>query len=331
MIGGSTSCNELMQAITNNYSKGEVIYSSLGSQAGINGYENKSISAGFVSKELTSEDFGGRTPKSIKRTSNVSDLVKNPKPNESISISFGKDALLIIYKAPKWWDSQLDNYLSFYTKSDSDTDWLSKIYKGDMSWEVLAHKIQQKHELKSINVPDTSTSFITYTRESGSGTRDAFSELTKANNLQKANVANSNNLMVQGVSANYGSIGYISYSFNNKITKKSGLHAAAINDVVLGNDQLGDRQHIYKIDNMKGLAIDIDFTNEDAIAGKKGVHYEFTRDFTILFGPNSKSINELLIFISWFINFDSIPFSPNAKKVYDEAGIVPICNIQIWD
>ncbi|AHI53181.1 phosphate ABC transporter substrate-binding protein [Spiroplasma culicicola] len=316
ILGGSTSVNPFMQHYTKTYYEEtgqDFIYNSTGSQAGVSGVEKEMYGAGFISKDVTDATLtDGYTfldatgietefseAQNFKETMNKLEILgsEQGKHNSYVGFEFALDAIVIIYKAPTWFTEQYEDKFNFKLENKTENA-LKEIYNGGYTWAQLARDIDG-----GANVPPNSNERITtFTREDGSGTRSAFSDLTGIKTMDTSNVVNSNGAMLENISSSGNAIGYVSYAFIKQITKESGVRVAGINDKKLGNpadaEENGEWEFAMKL-NGDQFEFDMSKTNEEFIKDEDG--YEFKRPFVSIYNTHSKHFNSLVDFFAEMI------------------------------
>lgn len=352
IIGGSTSVNPFMQELTKNYyehngSKTDFVYNSTGSQAGVSGVEKNMYTAGFISKEVKEETLSENNSFSKKinyqdvlNENDLKDSLKADKVsgefenNSFASLEFALDAIAIIYNAPEWYRTfefksnvgdnkiTLETLMNFNLKKD-DNNILKQIYLGKLTWLDLAkHLLKEKNY--NINLPNFEDQKInTITRESGSGTRSAFTDLTgiKSSDMKSSEV-NSNGSMFRNIRDNIG-IGYVSYAFVSSVyeevdasgkVSKNNVRIAGIGGKKLGNkaDSGSEPENWYGlIQKNDGSWVPTKEKNEEFIRKC----YEFKRPFVSIFNLKNKNFKYLLELFVYMISDES-------NESFEKEGLV---------
>lgn len=339
ILGGSTSVNPFMQLYTKEYEKNfheDFIYNSTGSQAGVSGVEKQMYGAGFISKEAAASgtlspsnsfyDFQKNGADIEYEVGQKNDFVNElnqivtqdastPTSASYIAFEFAIDAILVIYNAPSWFlDEGLDKKLNFeINKGNFQATDLGKIYANNFSWEDLANKLDNKNRIGA-------TSFNTFTREDGSGTRSAFSDITGIKEMSSANVVNSNGAMLDNIKKSPGSIGFVSYAFIDQITSTSPVRVAGIEGKKLGNaaDNSAGQGMIWDKASQTFVIDPENISNEAYIKDK---NYVFQRPFITIFNLHYEKINQLIKFFAEMIG-DSVEQPEWVKNTFAKEGLV---------
>ncbi|AUB31937.1 phosphate ABC transporter substrate-binding protein [Spiroplasma floricola] len=353
ILGGSTSVNPFMQKLTKKYyheSEKDFIYNSTGSQAGVGGVEKGMYSAGFISKKISDTTLSkGNTfsnvcanPKEEEcRFENVdlnhwknenNDISKN---NSYIALEFAIDAIGVIFNSPSYWNEvitydedqktiSLNDLMNFDLNNNKEL--LAKIYSGNMYWEELAKEVLKGYENSTFysqlnaKIPTSNkTKIVTFTREDGSGTRSAFSDLTGIKDMHSSNVVNSNGSMIENMS-NVPSIGYVSNGFLGQLTDQGAIKLAGIDGKKLAINKSNKPKEWNKTDHKwENWKINgEDGNSEDFI--KKA--YTFKRPFIAIFNIYNKNLEQLIQLFEWMHNADE------AKSVFEDEGLVRDMNYQ---
>lgn len=341
MIGGSTSVNSFMQRFTTKYQKEEkkdFIYNSTGSQSGITSVKQGMYEIGFISKDLDPEmieqndwanienNFDINSSSSNENAISILNKVSN-NTNKYYALEFALDAIIIIYNPPIWWMQQkLDNYMDFYTHDFKNSkNYLEKVYNDELTWEELAKEISIKTN-KIFNIPDSKSKFKPYTREPGSGTRTAFSELTNIDDMSKIDAKNSNGTMFTSVQNTVGSIGFVSYAYLKNVTPNNNVKIAGINHIKLGNF-IDEPNEIPNTHNLTILTRDdmnifktTTIKNDKAIAGiDKENEYKFKRPYIAIFKGDTKHIPEIINFFKLLIDLKKNRW---VEECYNQEGLI---------
>lgn len=313
-LGGSTSANSFMQKFTS-VIDGDYSYNSTGSQNAITGVHDDVYAAGVISKQAEEYYYGNSwdntnyKPEDLFKKEYIDEKWNNK--NEFSGVEFGIDGIAIIYNLPKISNSELKNNELFFSK-----EILKKIYSGEItSWNEISKNIL------------SNTKIITYTRESGSGTRTSFSKYISNNDdfdYKTSLVVNSNGTMLQNVRATPGSIGFISYSFVKQIYSNDSIFIAGLESKEdpktyyrFGYAKDKDSSSAYKLINNKWDVQKI--SNEDLI---KNNDYDLKRPFNLLFkNSNIKKIEKLLKGFSDYNGKDKEK-QKQIKDVYDDEGLI---------
>ncbi|ARU91251.1 phosphate ABC transporter substrate-binding protein [Spiroplasma clarkii] len=335
ILGGSTSVNPFMQLYTKEYeahNHKDFIYNSTGSQAGVSGVEKHMYGAGFISKDATASatlspgnsffDFGDVQHYETGHGTEFKETIQNAKTGNSVSANqsfiafeFAIDAIIIVYSPPTWFlDEGLDKKLDFLlNKNDPNSTDLGKIYANSLTWEDLAKSLGGTQR-------SSKTSFNTFTREDGSGTRSAFSDLTKIKNMETANVVNSNGAMLDNVKKSPGSIGFVSYAFIDQVDGNSNVRIAGINGIRLGNLADGTQGIGMVLDETTGTFI-VNANNTSNEEYIKSNVYSFQRPFITIFSLKNKQISLIVDFFAELIGIGEQ--EEWVKETFIEEGLVP--------
>ncbi|WP_342275236.1 phosphate ABC transporter substrate-binding protein [Spiroplasma endosymbiont of Cantharis lateralis] len=351
ILGGSTSVNPFMQKLTKEYynkpEKVDFIYNSTGSQAGVGGVEKDMYTAGFISKDINNKTLTKGNnfleicqklnecefdPKAIEEIQNVE------KNNSYIALEFAIDAIGVIYNPPAYWNQKIKlinnneislNDLMNFKKEDED-ELLKKAYSGNYTWEELAIELLGSKEewnnnqdfyeemLNLINA-QPKTKLITFTREDGSGTRSAFSDLTKIKDMSSSNVVNSNGSMIENMTKS-PSLGYVSNGFLGQLSEDGVVKLAGFNNFKLpiGKDNvpLEWSNEEKKWQDWKPTPESVESNINESITDKFiKSDYEFKRPFIAIFSIYNKKLNQLMELFN-FMNSDG------SNEVFKSEGLV---------
>ncbi|AGR41513.1 phosphate ABC transporter substrate-binding protein [Spiroplasma taiwanense] len=352
VLGGSTSVNPFMQKMTKIYfdnGKTDFVYNSTGSQAGVGGVEKTMYSAGFVSKKIKPETLstGHKFKKldcetqscevknkdefDVIKTNIINNANKEEKNNSYIGLEFAIDAIGVIFNSPTYWNeigeqsnTSLNDLVDFAKKEDDN---LSEIYAGNYTWEEFGLKLIKNDENKYLdllekikNNSSASKKIVTFTREDGSGTRSAFSDITGIKSMPKSNVVNSNGSMIENI-AIAPSIGYVSNAFLSQLSNESTVKLSGFNGKKLAYGENGKPQKFEngKWDEWTSENNDSNLSTNDLFI--KDI-YEFKRPFIAIFNTYN-NLNQILDFFE-FILTDSSNDSQkeSAEKVFKDEGLV---------
>ncbi|WP_339020564.1 phosphate ABC transporter substrate-binding protein [Spiroplasma endosymbiont of Atherix ibis] len=358
ILGGSTSVNPFMQKLTKKYyqesEKKDFIYNSTGSQAGVGGVEKEMYSAGFISKNISDSTLskgnnflnvcGGETRDSNLVVCSFSDIDlnefkktnNNSKKISYIALEFAIDAIGVIFNSPNYWNEvitygneeniSLNDLMNFDLKSNKEL--LAKIYSGNMYWEELAKEVLKSYENEEFysqlykKIPTSNkTKIVTFTREDGSGTRTAFSDLTGIKDMHSSNVVNSNGSMIENMS-NVSSIGYVSNAFLGQLTENGAIKLAGINGTKLAiNKSNKPKEWINnQWQDWQNPEAEKPSNTEEFI--KNPTAYTFKRPFIAIFNIYNKNLEQLIQLFNWMNSKDE------AKSVFDDEGLVRHMNYQ---
>ncbi|AHF58148.1 phosphate ABC transporter substrate-binding protein [Spiroplasma eriocheiris] len=320
VAGGSTSVTPIMNDITEQYKKNrgeDIVYNALGSAAALVGVQNGSYAFGFLSKDVNS------TPKAGDNGANAQNLWNN---KHVLRFVFARDYILLTYHLPNGCSLKTDpltnkpiplNFSAFF--GGDGTKLIQKIYDHNITWGA-AFKDQLVCSPAGGN-----SGFYTLTREAGSGTRDFFeSSVIKTKSYSTDQVASSNGAMYQTLATTPGSIGYLSFSFIERVASDPELGIQAVASVTGVSDPKSELPYVYE-DSTKTY----DF-NPD---------YSLVRPFTGIVNTDGKHFNKALEFIAWMLDpkpYDDfkkrgIPLTPNAAAYwYIHEGDQPLTHDDIY-
>ncbi len=296
--GGSTSVDPIMEELTpwykNNYNV-DFVYNSMGSAAAPVGIKNGYFDMGFESKSITPiEDSNYYSPFII-----------------------AKDYFIILFHLP---DDVKINYSKF---SESGDDWNSHAHQielpgintdnslgnlmndlynpsnGKDNWTNFANEIN-KIDIGNNNISFTGTnankSIVTFTRESGSGTRDYMEQNILQNSTTvNASVQSSNGGMFNAINTTPSSMGYISFSYMTNI----------INSIESGSNLA---YAIVKNDSSSTYETPFDSKSSNL---SFNTNYSLTRSFEGIISKKAKNLKECL----WFVN--RILWTPEGESTAD--------------
>ncbi|WP_342252480.1 phosphate ABC transporter substrate-binding protein [Spiroplasma endosymbiont of Amphibalanus improvisus] len=319
IAGGSTSVDIVLQDLTNQYRNEEkggddILYNSLGSSAALVGVKNNSYSFGFLSDELQDDE--------------ADELFSD---YNVLRFAFAIDYLLIIYNLPEDSINQssleqsdfLGDHLIVGSWDDTNANEdgpknIQELYSGDYTWKnVFGDQL--------VSNETTTKPPITYTRESGSGTRSFFeSSVIEENSYNYNSVVASNGAMLDSVESTPGSVGYVSFSYLNKIIYdyQNGNHDIHIAFLGFPNKNPSAIISPYKTIDDKGEAIDPQNPFND--------NYSLTRPFTGIVNTSSKDFDKAMKFITWMLapafsqNLPTQPTVDEASYWYLKNGLKPI-------
>ncbi|QHX36908.1 phosphate ABC transporter substrate-binding protein [Spiroplasma sp. BIUS-1] len=326
--------------------KVDFVYNSTGSQAGVSGVEKDMYSAGFISKDINEGTltkgntfFSDFKPKSqyadsCKTQGSIKeydfDKVEEPHSGESrdksyVALEFAIDAIGIIYNSPSYWGQEikygenkvltLNDLMNFDLENGSGKKMISDIYSGSKNWEDIAYELiiqnksldeATKNDFINLINSQAKQKIVTYTREDGSGTRSAFSDLTGVKNMPNSNVVNSNGSMIENMQR-APSVGYVSNAFLKQLTTDGPINLAGIDDYKL---PIGEEEKPFEfIDNEW---VEIEGKNVDEFIRDT---YTFKRPFITIFNTHSDKYDELMKLFD-FIN------SEKSDNVFKSEGLV---------
>ncbi|AKU79439.1 phosphate ABC transporter substrate-binding protein [Spiroplasma turonicum] len=348
VIGGSTSVNPFMQLATKEYSDSkeglDFVYNSTGSQAGVGGVEKGMYAAGFISKDATNKTLSeGNSFVDLEKTeiedenafenikTNLEDKKNLDKQSSYLTITFALDAIGIIFNSPSYWQQKINNIsindlVNFNLKDNNSL--LAKLYEGELTWYEMANRLLMDYtndvdidNLKKLNESNTEIGNIkipTYTREDGSGTRSAFSDLTKIKKMPSSNVVNSNGAMIEQIKVSTG-FGYISNGFIQNLDNNGGIFLSGIDNKKLASP-LTEGEQPYKFDQDKKQWVIIDdyINNDEFIKADDDKGYTFKRPFICITNLNSNDFNNIFNFFNYLYkaNDDSNPFKKEGLVKY---------------
>ncbi|AKX33863.1 phosphate ABC transporter substrate-binding protein [Spiroplasma litorale] len=338
VIGGSTSVNPFMQLSTKSYSEyesgGDFVYNSTGSQAGVGGVEKGMYAAGFISKDakkdtLTSgNSFVENSFREVQSNEEIEEYINEikkkevSKSNGYLSIKFAIDAIGIIFNSPSYWKTKINNIsiddlVNFKLSNRKENEnFLSILYQGNITWHDFANDLLNSYqnvndliEFNNNNSSEGEAKIPTYTREDGSGTRSAFSDITKIKKMPTSNVVNSNGAMIEQIRLSSG-FGYVSNGFIQNIDPNSGIKLAGIDGKKLASP-LTEGNKPYELDTLtlEWKESKTFENNDDFIISKTG--YTFKRPFiciTNILGSNFDSIINFFKYLNSLSNDESNPF-----------------------
>ncbi|ALD66732.1 phosphate ABC transporter substrate-binding protein [Spiroplasma cantharicola] len=353
ILGGSTSVNPFMQKLTKEYynksEKVDFVYNSTGSQAGVGGVEKDMYTAGFISKDINDKTLTkGNNFLQICENSNecdfnpevIKEIEKGEKDNSYIALEFAIDAIGVIYNPPTYWNQKIElkenkeitlndlmNF-DFKKEDEADKELLKKAYSGNYSWEELATELVNSHQWENnkdayneiINLINgqSKTKLITFTREDGSGTRSAFSDLTKIKDMSSSNVVNSNGSMIENMSKS-PSLGYVSNGFLGQLSQSGIVKLAGFNGyklpIGIDNDnplEWSDQDKEWKSWESSSSESVINGLITDEFI--KTV-YDFKRPFIAIFNSYNKKLDQLIELFN-FVN------SNDSNEVFKSEGLV---------
>ncbi|ASP27965.1 phosphate ABC transporter substrate-binding protein [Spiroplasma corruscae] len=325
VIGGSTSVNPFMQLATKSYSKNDFVYNSTGSQAGVSGVEKGMYEAGFISKDAVDGEGKSQTLSSgnsfikdgyweVNKDGSFTDYKKqlkeysnSSKSNSFLSITIAIDAIGIIFNSPSYWSKQVNgtsiNDLVNFNINEKD-DLLALLYEGNITWYDLASKFLAKLNKSNLDLLKTwnednkdagNNKVPTFTREDGSGTRSAFSDLTKIKKMPNSNVVNSNGAMIEQIRSSTG-FGYVSNGFIQNLSKDSGIYLAGIEWQKLASPLTeGNNPFKFSDESLSWEKSDTYNSNNEFIINS----YSFKRPFICIANIKSKHFEELYNFIEF--------------------------------
>lgn len=343
ILGGSTSVNPFMQVYTTNFVREEgtdFIFNSTGSQAGVNGVENGMYSAGFISREASAintlspensffnfqrEDNNiiyeiGEAKNFIDDMTGAADYVIENNISTSqafVAFEFAVDPLLIIYNAPNWFiEAGLNDRLNFeINREEPSSTVLGKIFNNDFTWEELALSLGDEQTRTS------NTSFNLFSRESGSGTRSAFQDITGIRQMETANIIGSNGGMLATIRSTENSIGFLSFAFLEQINSDFNVRIAGIDGIRLGNpiDETMGYAMFWDENEQKFVVDDNNITNESVI---RDGSYIFQRPFIAIFNLQTNRLQELINFFAVLISYNETQ-QPWVESTFQDNGLVP--------
>ncbi|AUM62895.1 phosphate ABC transporter substrate-binding protein [Spiroplasma monobiae] len=321
----------------------DFIYNSTGSQAGVGGVEKEMYAAGFISKDINSatlskgndfldlcgEENSGSTP-TITRCGYDSELIQKDssvsKRESYVALEFAIDAIGIIYNAPDYWNEKIDynglsltlNDLADFKISDSNgtgKTLLADIYSGKKQWKDIAYVLIEplnKEESKStynafkaLIDRQPGTKLVTFTREDGSGTRSAFSDLTGIKDMSSSNVVNSNGSMIENMQR-APSLGYVSNAFLTQLSDEGPIKLAGIDGMKLGIGQDGKPKEVNDF-----FWWPSELSSDEFIREK----YTFKRPFISIFNLYNKNLDALVELFDYIASKDS-------DDVFKSEGLV---------
>ncbi|QEH62168.1 phosphate transport system substrate-binding protein [Spiroplasma chinense] len=352
ILGGSTSVNTFMQRFTKTYHDDkdtDFIYNSTGSQAGVSGVEKEMYAGGFISKDISSSTLSDgnefavldNNPEFDENVVNENDKYEiefekensqnfvnymnlfkdenkqNAKRKSYFAFEFAIDAIVLIYNPPTWFNNDLMN-LKLKEEDKTTGKELALIYAASNStWENLARMLGQE------DVPNSSSRISTFTRESGSGTRSAFSDLTGIKEMPSSSVVNSNGSMFENIKSSRGTFGFVSYAFVKQVTKESGVKIAGVSDKKLGNpadedlfENPADWEHALKWNGSEWVP-DKTLTNDDFIKDKNG--YELKRPFIGIFNSHNSDFVNIVEFFAYMMKS-----ATKSENDFVDEGLVPV-------
>ncbi|AGR42379.1 phosphate ABC transporter substrate-binding protein [Spiroplasma diminutum] len=333
ILGGSTSVNPFMQKLTKEYydnEKIDFIYNSTGSQAGVGGVEKDMYSAGFISKDISSGtltqgntflDLCNESKNECAYEGHKEQIKNNSKERKDsyVALEFAIDAIGIIYNAPNYWEEKItinnsENLLTLNdlvnfnldSSTDSDKELLKKVYSGNMYWEDLAKELVKKldnenakNDFEVLISKQPRTKIVTFTREDGSGTRSAFSDLTGIKEMSTSNVVNSNGSMVENMTKS-PSLGYVSNAFLGQLYEGGQIKLAGINDGKLSIGKDNDKPLKWEDNEWKTWKDNSPENNESLNEQFIKKVYEFKRPFIAIFNTHNNHLDSLLKLFDYF-------------------------------
>ncbi len=260
--GGSTSVDPIMEKLSpyykNNYDV-DFIYNSMGSAAAPVGITNGYYDMGFESQRIDNS------------------------PSNSCTFTIAQDYFIIVFNLPSGIKGAgTDSDHNFVVLPSNSPLFLGEImkniYQGETfgKFEQDVESISGKSAITFSNPDLKNDDIVTFTRESGSGTRDYMEKniIGESGSTSKASVEASNGGMMNAIQSTPGSVGYVSFSYINQIMNNKNLNLAQI-----------DKELPYEKDSISGKYI-----FNDA--------YSLVRPFAGMVRLNSPNLLKCLNFIN---------------------------------
>ncbi|AVP49752.1 phosphate ABC transporter substrate-binding protein [Williamsoniiplasma luminosum] len=254
-IGGSASVDLILQRSTGIYQNqkhGSLIFSSTGSQAGMNNMLQDVYDIGFLSRDLKKkeyEDYKFKNDEEYFKANNFDQEkyfqnVEN-EASKYHKLTFAKDALVLVYNPVEGFDERFQEKLIIEienTKSEqyfTPEEIIRPIFSAKdtnhrLKWNELAQLIADKYpeaNLKEAALKVKALPIESYTLDPGSGTRSSFEKSMGNIPIGIANNTYSNNGSIfYQIAQSKGSIGYVSQSYaqNLKISDYAYLKSITI-------------------------------------------------------------------------------------------------------
>ncbi|ATZ18610.1 phosphate ABC transporter substrate-binding protein [Williamsoniiplasma somnilux] len=332
-IGGSMSVDPIIQHLTNKYKtdrkeSGNFVYSSTGSQAGINNMNNGVYKIGFISKNVPADvgDFIDDKKAYLgDKFKTADEYYQFVQENSGIHASnFAKDSLVFIYNDK---DKGFENFSKLlkieiedkdnkgkYVASEFTHKMLDKIYNVNhpndlMTWRELAqfildYVIKEKIDLSkdglSLDILQNdllkvkNDKIIPFSTSPGSGTKSSFTEFSGVTPGTAVNIYPSNGSVFSQIKASSGAFGYVSMSYAKYLAEPS----------------LNLKLKWMNVVNLSATAQEEKEQNPISLFVNKQLYkYKLTRNFNALFNTTlltRDEIKEVCDFVYYFSLDDSL-------------------------
>ncbi|PPE04073.1 phosphate ABC transporter substrate-binding protein [Williamsoniiplasma lucivorax] len=343
-IGGSASVDLILQRATGKYKKAKeqtLIFSSTGSQAGMNDMLKDVYDIGFLSRKLKDgpeqpeQDFDNdntywTSEKFDPQMSSEKYLTKVKSSKHSYhKLTFAIDAIVLVYYPPASFDKDFqDKFVveiepQAKTKAQIDQQPKMDISKNltpqeviqpifaalktdtRWTWRQLAQAIANKHpedtKLQSKVSQVSQAPIESYTMDPGSGTRSSF-ETAMGIKIGKANNVYSNNGSIfYQIDKSVGSIGYMSQSYAQHLKESGFSHLKSVTIATAGKNEMFNP-------NTTDSSPDV---NTDL------AKYPLTRPFNAVFKGNKdeKKLKKIVDFLFWLAT------DPSLVAAFKEEGL----------
>ncbi|WP_338984715.1 phosphate ABC transporter substrate-binding protein [Spiroplasma endosymbiont of Diplazon laetatorius] len=317
------------------------------------GFISKDINSGTLTKGNTFLDMCNdkqtEPNNGIKKCAYTSGEIphsENLRKDSYVALEFAIDAIGIIYNAPAYWDEPvkygvndeksitLNDIANFNIKTSDKNKvdgkkLLAEIYSGKKQWKEIATVLispynngegefdqQIYNGFTQLINKQPGIKLVTFTREDGSGTRSAFSDLTGVKDMSSSNVVNSNGSMIENMQR-APSLGYVSNAFLTQLNDDGPIKLAGIDEYKLPIGK-GNKPQEWKDETHEWEKMEIE--TEDFIK----TDYTFKRPFIAIFNTHTKKIEELMKLFD-FMNSDK------SNEVFESEGLVKDMNYQSLD